>query len=160
MEEEQTDPPSPKDKKNLADKLPEELREIYNRARKGSAVVERLRGVAALKLWFDRGYREFGFEVPSDVEGKTVHIDVLAQDAEGMVGVECVSKLNLARLRSRIEQLRRCLPDSGYLVVVLPFGIDEGCIDTVAELADEVWVTNKDNTKVERTIGTSVFHKG
>jgi hypothetical protein len=116
--------------------------------------------VAALKLWFDRGYREFGFGVPSDVEGRTVYVDVLAQDAEGMVGVECVSRPNLARLRGRIAWLRRCLPDGCYLVVVLPFGIDEDYVDRVVELADEVWVTDKDNTKVERTIGTSVFHKG
>ena len=144
---------------DVADKLPKELRAAYSDARKGSAVVECLKVAAALKLWCDRGYRAMGFEVSSDLGGKTFYIDVLAKNDERMVGVECVSGFDLGRLRRRVGQLRRSLPEGSYLVVVFPFGVDERHTDKALAVADEVWVTGKDG-KVERMICTSVFHKG
>ncbi|MCL5876505.1 MAG: hypothetical protein M1540_01675 [Candidatus Bathyarchaeota archaeon] len=145
---------------DVADRLPEELRENYEgHTRKGSAVVEGLKVAAALKLWCDRGYREMGFEVSSDLGGKTFHIDVLAKDAESMVGVECTSNPKMGQLRKRIEQLRNSLPTNSYLVIIFPFGVDERHVDKAVELVDEVWVTGKDGT-VARMMFTSVFHKG
>ncbi len=144
-----------KDIKN-SDKLPEELRTNYSRARKGSAVVENLKVAAALKLWFDRGYREIGFETPSDSGGKTFYVDVLAHDADGIIGVECASSAHFGWLRGRVAQLRACLPDDSYLVIIFPSNMDER-VDRAVELADEVWVTGKDNLKVARMMFTSVF---
>jgi hypothetical protein len=144
---------------DVASMLPEELRAAYSDSRKGSAVIERLKVAAALKLWVDRGYREMGFEVSSDLGGKTFYIDVLAKNDEHMVGVECASSFNWERLRRRMTQLHRSLPEGSYLVVIFPFGTDEKHTDKALTLADEVWVTGKDD-KVERMICTSVFHKG
>ncbi|MCL5876696.1 MAG: hypothetical protein M1540_02665 [Candidatus Bathyarchaeota archaeon] len=144
---------------DVADRLPEDLRASYSDARKGSEVIESLKVAAALKLWVDRGYREMGFEVSSDLGGKTFYIDVLAKDDERMVGVECDSGVDLGRLRRRVALLRRSLPEGSYLVVVFPFGVEERHVDEAVELADEVWVTGKDG-KVERMMCTSVFHKG
>jgi hypothetical protein len=59
MKKEQTNPPTQKETTNPADKLPKELKAIYNDTRKGSAAVESLKVAAALKLWNDRGYRQF-----------------------------------------------------------------------------------------------------
>jgi hypothetical protein len=157
LEGEQTNPPLRKNK-HQASMLPEELRAAYSDARKGSAVIEALKVAAALKLWCDRGYRQMGFEVSSDLGGKTFYIDVLAKNDERMVGVECDSGVDLGRLRRRVAQLRRSLPEGSYLVVVFPFGVDKRHIDIAIELADEVWVTGKDG-KVERMICTSIFHK-
>ncbi|MCL5877325.1 MAG: hypothetical protein M1540_05885 [Candidatus Bathyarchaeota archaeon] len=145
---------------DAANKLPEELRENYKgHARKGSAVIESLKVAAALKLWCDRGYREMGFEVSSDLGGKTFHIDVVARDEKGMVGVECINSPHLGWLRWRVAQLRRSLPEGSYLVVIFPFGLDERHIDRAVELVDEVWVTGEDG-RVERMMCMSVFHKG
>ncbi len=69
---------------SLTEKLPQELRESYKKCQKGSLVVEGLKVAAALKLWFDRGYREVGFGLPCDFGGKTFYVDVLARDAEGV----------------------------------------------------------------------------
>mgnify|MGYP005857229405 CR=1 FL=1 len=86
MDEKSTNLSPCKDTKNLANMLPEELRENYESSEhKGSAVVEGLKVAAALKLWVDRGYREMGFEMSSDLGGKTFYIDVLAKDNERMV---------------------------------------------------------------------------
>ncbi len=144
----------------VINKLPEELRANYRASRKGSAMVEGLKVVAALKLWVNRGYRELGFEVPCEFGGKTFFVDVLARDAEGVVGVECMSSLHLGWLRWRIAQLRRCLPPNSYLIAVFPFGVDEGRVDRVVGLVDEVWVTDKDNSKVERMMFMGVLRKG
>jgi hypothetical protein len=57
---------------NTTEKLPKELKLIYDTSRKSSRPVEELKVAAALKLWNDRGYRELGFEVPSDLSGKKV----------------------------------------------------------------------------------------
>jgi hypothetical protein len=38
--------------------------------------------------------------------------------------------------------------------------VDERHLDRVMGLVDEVWVTDKDNSKVERMMFTSAFHKG
>jgi hypothetical protein len=160
LKRKQTNPHQCKDIKNLADKLPEELRTIYDRARKGSEVVERLKVAAALKLWGDRGYREVGFGVPCDFGGRTAYVDVLARDADDVVGVECVSRLHLGWLRWRIAQLRRCLPPDGYLVIIFPSNVDDKQVDKVVGLVDEVWVTGKDKTEVERMMFTSVIHRG
>jgi hypothetical protein len=159
LKKEQTNLPSCK-AKNPADKLPEELRENYtNHARKGSAVVENLKVAAALKLWCDRGYRTVGFGVPCDFGEKTFYVDVLARDAGGMVGVECASHLHLDWLRRQVARLRRCLPPNSYLILVFPSTVAER-VDRAVELVDEVWVTGKDNSKVEWMMFTSVFHKG
>jgi hypothetical protein len=69
-------------------------------------------------------------------------------------------RFHLGWLRWKIAWLRRCLPDGSYLVVIFPFGVDERRIDRVVELVDEVWVTDKDNAKVERMMGSSVLRKG
>jgi hypothetical protein len=140
-------------------KLPEELRANYESSmHKGSVVIEQLKVAAALKFWVDHGCRVMGFEVPSDLGGKTFYVNVLAKDDERMVGFECDSGVNLGRLRRRLGQLRRSLPEGGYLVVVFPFGVDEKHIDKALALADEVWVTGKDG-KVERIMCTSVFQR-
>ena len=142
----------------LTDKLPEELRANYKINRKNSPVIELLKVAAALKLWGDRGYREIGFEVPLIFGGKTVSIKVLAHDAEGgVVGVECVSSVNLGWLGGRVAGLRCCLPSGSWLVVVFPSGVDER-VREVVELADEVWVTGKGGT-VEQMMFMSFFHK-
>jgi hypothetical protein len=86
------------------------------------------------------------------------YVDVLARDTDGMVGVECASSVNLGWLRRRVAQLRVCLPPDTYLVIVFPSSEGE-CADRAVELADEVWVTGKDNTKVARMMFTSVFGK-
>ena len=140
--------------------MPAELRTNYEYSeRKGSAEVETLKVAAALKLWVNRGYREFGFEVSSDLGGRTFYVDVLAKDEDGMVGVECASGINLGRLRRRVAQLRRSLPESSYLVIVFPFGVDDKLVDKAVGLADEVWAVGKNGT-VERMMFMSVFHKG
>ena len=139
------------------DKLPEELKLTYKCARKGSAVIEELKIAAALKLWNDRGYRELGFEVPSDLSGKTFYVDVLAQDDRGFVGVECTPNLNLERLRRQIQQLRHSLPPNSHTVIVFPENIGEQTKKAV-KLADEVWVTGKNST-VEQMMFMSFFGK-
>ena len=63
------------------------------------------------------------------------------------------------RLRRRVTQLRACLPADSYLVIIFPSNTGEHA-DRALELADEVWVTDKDNSKVERMMFISVFHKG
>jgi hypothetical protein len=157
MKKEQTNPPTQKDT-NPTDKLPEELKAIYNGTRKSSAAVESLKVAAALKLWVDRGYRQLGFGVESDVDGKTFYVDVLAHDARGMVGVECACSLNMGRLRRQIEQLRGCLTPDSYIIAVFPSNVGER-VKKAIRLVDEVWVTGK-NGKVESMMFMSVFHKG
>ncbi len=156
MKKEQTNPP--KAKNTNADKLPEELKTIYKSARKGSTVLEELKVAAALKLWNDRGYRELGFEVPSDLGEKTFYIDVLAQDARGFVGVECAPTVELEHLRKRVALLRGSLPPDSHLVLVFPSNAGEQVKKTV-RLVDEVWVTGKNGT-VESMMFMTVFHKG
>jgi hypothetical protein len=118
-----------KEQTNLSlrtDKLPEELRANYNSStHKGSAAVENLKVAAALKLWCDRGYRTVGFGVPCDFGEKTVYVDVLARDADGMVGVECASSVNLGRLHRRIAQLHGCLPADSYLILIFPSDMEK-----------------------------------
>jgi hypothetical protein len=101
-----------------------------------------------------------GFGVPCDFGGRTFYVDVLARDTNGMVGVECASSAHLGWLRRRVGQLRRCLSVDCYLVVVFPYGVNEALVDRVVGLVDEVWVTSKDNSKVERMMFMSTFHKG
>ncbi len=144
---------------SLTEKLPQQLKESYKDSRKSSPVVEGLKVAAALKLWNDRDYRDVRFEVPLIFGGKTVLVKVLAHDAEGgVVGVECVSSVNLGWLSGRVEQLRRCLPADSYLIVVFPPDIDKQVREAV-ELADEVWITGK-NGKVEQMMFMSFFCKG
>ena len=143
---------------DVINKLPDELRANYRINRKSSPIIERLKVAAALKLWNDRGYRDIKFEVPLIFGGKTVSIKVLAKDAEGgVVGVECVSSVNLGWLGGRVGRLRCCLPSGSWLVVVFPSGVDER-VREVVELADEVWVTGK-NGMVEQMMFMSFFHK-
>ncbi len=143
---------------DIIDKLPDELRANYKINRKNSPVIEQLKVAAALKLWNDRDYRDIRFDVPLVFGGKTVLVKVLAHDAEGgVVGVECVSSVNLGWLDGRVEQLRRCLPADSYLVVVFPPDVDEQVREAV-ELADEVWITGK-NGKVEQMMFMSFFCK-
>lgn len=161
MKGKQTNQPLHENTKNIADMLPDELRADYNSStHKGSGIVECLKVTAALKLWFDRGYRQVGFGVPSDFGGKTVYVDVVARDAKGMVGVECAPRLYLRWLRGRVAQLRGALPPNSYLVIIFPSGVNEKHIYKVLGLVDEVWVTGKDSGKVERMMFMSVFHRG
>ncbi len=139
-------------------KLPEELRANYiSSERKGSAVVESLKVAAALKLWVDRGYRQLGFGVESDVGGKSFYVDVLAHDARGMVGVECASSLKMGQLRRQIAQLRRYLPPNSHIILVFPETVGKQA-EKATELADEVWVTGKNGT-VEQMMFMTVLHK-
>jgi hypothetical protein len=143
---------------NVASKLPEELRANYNSsAHRCSSVVEGLKVAAALKLYVDRGYRELGFGVESEDGGKSVYVDVLALDADGIVGVECVSSLHLGWLRWRVKQLRRYLPQNSHIILVFPQNVGKQA-EKAVKLADEVWVTGKDGT-VEHMMFTSAFHK-
>ena len=160
MEREQTNLPSPKDTKNRADKLPEELRANYKRhAHKGSAVIEGLKVAAALKLWNAREYRDIRFDVPMACSGKTFFVKVLARNAEGVVvGVECASAVRLEWLRRRVVQLRGGLPPNSWVIAVFPSNIGER-VKKAAKLADEVWVTGKNGT-VEQMMFVSVFRKG
>lgn len=157
MKKQQTNPPTQKNP-NPTDKLPKELKAIYNGTRKSSAAVETLKIAAALKLWKDRGYRKLGFGVESEDNGKSFYIDVLAKDDRGMVGVECACSLNLGRLRRRIEQLRGCLTPDSYIIAVFPETVGER-VKKALRLVDEVWVTGKNGT-VESMMFMTVFHKG
>ncbi len=144
---------------DVIDKLPEELRANYmSSAHRCSPVVEGLKLAAALKLYVDRGYRELGFGVESEDDGKSFYVDVLANGDNGMVGVECASSLHLGWLRWQVKKLRRYLPQNSYIIIVFPENVGEQA-EKAVELADEVWVTGKDGT-VERMLFTSVFHKG
>ncbi len=139
--------------------LPEKLRANYeSSARRCSVVVEGLKVAAALKLWVDRGYRQVGFGVESDVGGKSFYVDVLAHDANGLVGVECASSVHLGWLRWQVKQLRRYLPQNSHIIIVFPENVGEQA-EKATELADEVWVTGKNGT-VEQMMFTSVLHKG
>jgi hypothetical protein len=140
-------------------KLPDELRANYeSSAHRCSPVVEGLKLAAALKLWNDRGYRELGFEVPSDLGGKTFYVDVIAQDTRGFVGVECAPTVELERLRKRVALLRGSLPPDSHLVLVFPSNAGEQ-VKKAVRLVDEVWVTGKNGT-VESMMFMSVFRKG
>jgi len=143
---------------DVVGKLPEELKLIYKCARKGKADMEALKVAAALKLWNDRGYRELGFEVPSDLGGKTFYVDVIAQDARGFVGVECASSVELGRLRKRVALLRGSLPPDSHLVLVFPANAGEQ-VKKAVRLVDEVWVTGTNGT-VEQMIFMSFLGKG
>ncbi len=131
---------------NVVDKLPEELRANYkSSAHRCSPVVEGLKVAAALKLYVDRGYRQLGFGVESEDGGKSFYVDVLAHDANGMVGVECVSRLHLGWLRWQVKQLRRYLPQNSHIIIVFPENVGRQA-EKAVELADEVWVTGKNGT--------------
>ncbi len=143
----------------IIDKLPDELRANYKSSeRKGSAVIESLKVAAALKLWVDRGYRSMGFEVESEDGGESFYVDVLAHNADGLVGVECASSLNMGQLRRQIAQLRRYLPPNSYIIAVFPENVGEQA-KKATKMVDEVWVTGKNGT-VESMMFMSVFHKG
>jgi hypothetical protein len=76
-----------------------------------------------------------------------------------VVGVECASCLDWGWLQGRVALLRGCLPVDSYLVVVFPSNAAEQ-VDRAAYLADEVWVTGKDNIKVEQMMFISFCRKG
>jgi len=143
----------------MSRELPEELKTNYlMHTRKFSYIIEQLKVTAALRLWEKRGYRDVRFEVPlSCGGGKRVFVKVLARDAESVVAVECASSIRLSWLRRRIAALRSCLPPDSYLIIIFPSNAGE-CADKAVELADEVWVTGKDNTQVEQMMFMSVFH--
>jgi hypothetical protein len=144
----------------MSGKLPEELRANYlMHAYKFPDIVEQLKVAAALKLWENRGYRSIRFEVPLACGGgKRVFVKVLARDAEGVVAIECASSIRLSWLRRRIAALHGCLPPDSYLIIIFPSTMSEHA-DKALELADEIWVTGKDNTKVEKMTFLSVLHK-
>ncbi|MCL5877551.1 MAG: hypothetical protein M1540_07055 [Candidatus Bathyarchaeota archaeon] len=122
-------------------------------------VVECLKVVAALKLWCNRGYRDVEFSVPLTLGKKKFFVDVLARREDVVVGVECMPSANLGWLRARMALLRRCLPPNTYFVLVFPSTVGER-VDKAAFLADEVWVTDEDNSKVASMRFISVCHKG
>ena len=142
---------------NTTNKLPKELRANYRVNRKGSSVIEQLKVAAALKLWGDRGYRNVRFEMTLSFGGRRLFAKVLAQNANGIVGVECASSLKLRWLRGRMAQLRRCLPADSWLILVFPSTVDDR-VKKTARLADEVWITGKDGT-VEQIMFITVFHR-
>lgn len=156
LKREHTDTPPYKNIKNLADKLPEELRANYRINRRSPPLVECLKVVAGLKLWADRGYRDIQFEVPLALGRKTVFVKVLAMDGDRVVGVECASDINFRWLRRRMKLLRGCLPADSHLVAVFPSDVDEHVHEAI-RLADEVWITGKDNSKVAQIIYTAIF---
>ncbi len=160
MEKESTNLSLCRDTKNPADKLPEELRAKYEtQACECCDVVECLKVAAALKLWCNRGYRDIEFSVPLVLGRKKFFVDVLARKGDCVVGVECMPNLNLGWLRGRMALLRRCLPSNTYLVIVFPSTVGER-VNRAAFLADEVWVTDEDNSKVARMMFVSTCHKG
>ncbi len=144
---------------NVISKLPEALRANYeSSSHRCSVVVEGLKVAAALKLWVDRGYRQLGFGVETEDGGKSFYVDVLAHDANGLVGVECASSLHLGWLRWQVKQLRRYLPPNSDIIIVFPENVGEQA-EKATELADEVWITGKNGT-VEQIMFMSVSHKG
>lgn len=144
----------------IISKLPEELRAKYKmQARTCCDRVECLKVAAALKLWGDRGYRDIEFGVPLVFRKKMVFVDVLARNEDGVVGVVCMPSLHLGWLRGQVAQLRRCLPPNCYLVIVSPSTVGER-VNRAAFLADEVWVTDKDNSEVASMMFVSVCRKG
>jgi hypothetical protein len=157
LKRKQTNLPSREDIKNLADKLLEELRANYKTNRKSSPIIERLKVVAALKLWENRGFRDVRFEVPLPFGGRTVFVKVLAREGERLVGVECLSGLDWGWLRGRVALLHGCLPVDSYLIIIFPSAVDEQA-SRAAYLADEVWVTDKDNSRVANMMFISVCH--
>jgi hypothetical protein len=144
---------------NIAYKLPEELRAKYQtQACVCVNVVERLKVAAALKLWFNRSYRDIEFSVPLALGRKKFFVDVLAKRADGVVGVECVPSVNLGWLRERMALLRRSFPSDGYFVIVFPSTVGKQ-VDRATFLADEVWVTDETNSKVASMMFVSTCHK-
>jgi hypothetical protein len=143
----------------MSAELPEELKTNYiKQAHKTSHAIERLKIMAALKLWNDRNYHDIQFDVPITRNGKTVFAKVLTKNAEGLViAIECTSVLRSKRLRARIELLRNCLPNS-YIIAVFPSTAGEK-VEKVIGLTDELWVTGK-NGKVEQMMFMSAFHRG
>jgi hypothetical protein len=136
---------------NLINKLPEELRPKYKaQACECCDVVECLKVVAALKLWLDWGYRDVEFSVPLVLGRKKCFVDVLARKGEDVVGVECMPSLSLGWLREQMALLRRCLPPNTYFVLVFPPTASKR-LEKATFLVDEVWVTNKDTSKVARS---------
>ncbi|MCL5876405.1 MAG: hypothetical protein M1540_01160 [Candidatus Bathyarchaeota archaeon] len=141
-------------------KLPEELRAKYRiQACVCCDVVECLKVAAALKLWRDRGYRDIEFASPLTFGRKKFFVDVLAKKEDHVVGVVCMLSLHLGWLRWQVKRLRHCLPPSTYFVIVFPSTVGER-VDRAAFLADEVWVTSEDNSKVVSMRFISVWHKG
>jgi 16S RNA G1207 methylase RsmC len=154
LKKEQTNP-------SLLAELPEELKANYQtQTYKCSPTIERLKVTAALKLWCDRGYRDIEFGVRRSCGEQRVFVDVLAKNEDCMVGVECASSVHLGWLHWQVAQLRRCLPPNSYLVIVFPLGAgtDSG-VKKATSLVDEVWITGKDNNKVEQMMFTAVFHR-
>jgi hypothetical protein len=159
MKKEQTNQPPCKATQKLTDKLPEELRAKYTaQACECCDMVECLKVAAALKLWFNRGYRDVDFGVPFVLGCEKLFVDVLARGENGVVGVECMSSLSLVWLRERLGLLRRCLPEA-YFVIVFPATVGKR-VEKATFLADEVWVTNKDNSMVESMMFVGTCHKG
>jgi hypothetical protein len=141
-------------------KLPEELRVKYGiQSCECCDVVECLKVAAALKLWYNRSYRNIEFSVPLALGRKKFFIDVLARKEDGVVGVECMPSLNWGWLRGRMALLRRCLPPDTYFVIVFPSSVGKR-VDRAAFLADEVWVTDETNSKVASMMFVSVCRKG
>ena len=144
----------------IISKLPEELRAKYQmQSRACCDGVECLKVAAALKLWYDRGYRDIEFGVPLVFRKKTVFVDVLTRNGDGVVGVVCMPSFHLGWLRGQVALLRRCLPPNCYLVIVFPSTVGER-VNRAAFLADEVWVTDEDNSKVASMMFVSVCRKG
>lgn len=145
---------------NIAKKLPEILRAKYQtQACVCIDVVECLKVAATLKLWFNRSYRDIEFSVPLTLGRKKFFVDVLAKREDGVVAVECVPSLNLGWLREQMGLLRRSFPSNGYFIIVFPSTVGKR-VKKAMFLADEIWVTNKDNSKVARMMFVSTFHKG
>jgi hypothetical protein len=148
-----------KEVNKLSSNLPEELRAKYgSQAFVCCDVVECLKVAAALKLWFNRGYRDVDFSVPLVLNREKLFVDVLARGENGVVGVECMPSLSLGWLCERMGLLRRCLPEA-YLIIVFPATVGKR-VEKATFLADEVWVTNKDNSKVESMMFVGTCHKG
>ncbi len=145
---------------DVINKLPEELRAKYRaQACECCDVVECLKVVAALNLWFNRGYRDIAFSVPLVLGRKKFFVDVLARREDCVVGVECMPSLSLGWLRARMALLRRCLPPGTHYVIVFPSTVSKR-VERAAFLADEVWVTNEDNSKVASMMFVGTCHKG
>lgn len=143
----------------IINKLPEELKAKYEaQAFVCCDVIECLKVAAALKLWVNRSYRDVDFSVPFVLGREKLFVDVLARGENGVVGVECMSSLSLGLLRERMGLLRRCLPEA-YFVIVFPATVGKR-VEKATFLADEVWVTNKDNSMVESMMFVGTCHKG
>jgi hypothetical protein len=140
-------------------KLPEELKAAYKASPKSSPIVEGLKVATALKLWYDRGYRDIQFEVPLTFGEKTVYAKVMTKNADVLViAVECASTVRHEQLHKRVALLQSCLPPDSHIIAVFPEALEKQA-EKVTQFTDEVWVTGKNGTVNQMMFRTAVYKR-